>query len=317
MKLPALILLAASMTSSLIATEIVTQRFTLHHAGDEIVGVIFRPADAAADARLPVVIVEPPWTQVKEQVGTSYGRALAARGYAAVAFDHRHWGESGGTPRQWESPAAKISDLRAVIAHLRTCPDIDADRILGLGVCFGAGYMAAVAAEDKSLRAFATVAAWIHDEPSLRAFFGPEGYALRERTGRDALDKFRTNGEAEMIPAFANDVPLAAMMGPLDYYANPARGAVPAWKNAFAAMSFTEWLAFDAVQPFAPRIKQPVLMIHSDGSALPDNVRKFYAALPGPKELAWTEGSHLDFYDRPGLVNPAAERIVQFFQSLD
>ena len=47
--------------------------------------------------------------------------ALAERGLAALAFDHRFFGESGGEPRQFENPAAKIEDIRnAVTALLRT-----------------------------------------------------------------------------------------------------------------------------------------------------------------------------------------------------
>jgi hypothetical protein len=37
---------------------------------------------------------------------------MAARGFAALAFDHRYFGEGGGQPRQFENPAAKVDCAR-------------------------------------------------------------------------------------------------------------------------------------------------------------------------------------------------------------
>lgn len=294
----------------------VAQPVTFVVSGDPVVGTLYRPADVAPDARLPAIVVQGPWTQVKEQVGRAYGERLAAQGFAVLAFDNRHWGESGGQPRSLESPRAKIDDLKGAVDFLSAARGVDADRIYGLGVCFGAGYVAALASEEPRVKGIATVAAWLHDRPSLAATYGADGLALRERTGEEALTRYRADGTVIRIPAFSNDVPLAAMMGPLDYYASPARGAIPAWNNDFAAMSFVEWIDFDSVS-LAARIPQPVMMIHSDGSALPDNVRRFYAQLPDPrKELEWTTGAHLDFYDRPALVEPAVRRVAAFFNSL-
>jgi hypothetical protein len=53
-------------------------------------------------------------------------------------------------------------------------------------------------------------------------------------------------------------------------------------------------------------LDKPYLMIHSDGAALPDNVRRFHAALSGPKTLVWMEGEHTQFYDHEPLVSHAA-----------
>lgn len=58
-------------------------------------------------------------------------------------------------------------------------------------------------------------------------------------------------------------------------------------------------------------------MIHSDGAALPDNVRRFFAELPNArKQLVWTEGAHVDFYDRAPLIDPAVAEVATFFAAL-
>lgn len=244
-------------------------------------------------------------------------RQIALRGFClhATHLIHRNR-RSRPVPHQFDDPATKVADLKVAIGHLQTLPGVDAKRIYGLGVCYGASLMADLARQDQRLKGFATVAAWMHDAPALKATFGADGVALRSKTGTDGLAAYRKDGSLQYIPAFANDVPLAAMMGPLDYYASPERGAIPAWDNRFASMSFTGWMAHEAAT-YAPEIKQPVLMIHSDGAALPESVKQFHAALPNAKKkLVWTTGNHLDFYDQAELVNPAVKEVATFFKAL-
>lgn len=283
--------------------------------GATVVGTLFRPAEAVADQPLPVILVDGPWTQVKEQVGYAYAARLAERGFAVLTIDHRNFGQSGGTPRQFENPALKVEDLRQAVDFLSQAHGIDGDRIYMLGVCYGASLVVDVARTEKRIKGVATVAAWLHDERSLKAVFGEDGYARREREGQQALETFRATGRVELIPAYSNET-FAAMSGPFDYYSSTARGVIPQWVPTFATMSFPAWLRHEAAS-YAAHVKQPVLMIHSDGSALPDNVRRFYAALQNPrKQLVWSSGNHVDFYDRPELVQPAVEQVATFFQSL-
>jgi fermentation-respiration switch protein FrsA (DUF1100 family) len=65
--------------------------------------VLYLPAEAPTAA----VVTAGPLTSVKEQATGAYARALAARGFAALAFDHRTFGESEGDPRQVEDPRAR------------------------------------------------------------------------------------------------------------------------------------------------------------------------------------------------------------------
>jgi len=73
------------------------QQLTFQVEGDRVVGDLYLPEGAGPH---PAVIVGGPMTSVKEQVTGVYAQALAARGIAALAIDHRHYGQSEGTPRQ-------------------------------------------------------------------------------------------------------------------------------------------------------------------------------------------------------------------------
>jgi uncharacterized protein len=149
-------------------------RVSFQSAGETLVGNLYLPATYKIGDRLPAIVVTGAWTTVKEQMPAVYAQRLADRGFAAFAFDFRYWGESDGNPRQYESPAAKVQDIKNAAAFLKSLPAVNGDRIGGLGICASAGYMAQAVAEDANFQSFATVAAWLHDPESLQALFGKE-----------------------------------------------------------------------------------------------------------------------------------------------
>jgi uncharacterized protein len=76
---------------------------------------------------------------------------------------------------------------------------------------------------------------------------------------------------------------------PADYYLDPQRGAIAAWTNAFAVLSWAPFGRFDSVTP-ARDIKVPTLLVHSHDGANPDEA--FYDGIPDTthKELYWLPG---------------------------
>lgn len=282
--------------------------------GERLAGLLYLPEGYTPGTKLPAVIIQGPWTQVKEQVGVRYAQEFAKRGFAALAFDNRYWGESTGTPRNWEHPQAKIQDLRNAVTFLRSLPEVDPAQINGVGVCFGAGYMAELGSDER-LNSFALVASWLHDAETVPgAFGGAERVATLVAQADEAMAAFKANGEVRHVPAFSETEPFAGMgAGAKPYYGDASRGAVPAWENRLAQLTWREYFAFDGISPGA-KVKVPALIVHSDGSALPNNVRRFFQLIPGEKELHWTTGMHLDFYDRDAEVQPTMDRIAEFFR---
>lgn len=289
-------------------------RVTFHSEGETLVGHLHLPASYRPGDRLPAVLVGGSWTTVKEQMADLYARRLAERGFAALSFDYRFWGESGGRPRQYESPEAKIADVVHAAEFLGSLDAVDPERVGGLAICASAGYFAHAIARGAKLHSFATVAAWLHDPGTVGQFYGgDEGVERRVALGRAARETFERTGDADYVPAQSEADPDAAMFFPIDYYTSPARGKVPAWTNRFAVMSWPEWLQFDAISP-APRITVPYLAVHSDQSALPDNLRRFHAAVAGPKTLVWTEGEQTQFYDLDPYVGRAVDAVAGHFR---
>jgi fermentation-respiration switch protein FrsA (DUF1100 family) len=273
--------------------------------GTALAAVLHRDVDNLIDAR-PAVIVVGSWLTVKEQMAEVYAQRLAALGYTAFSFDFAGFGESGGAPRQLEMPARKIADIMAAADFLASLSCVRRGAIGCVAVCASAQYTLAALARGARIDAFISVAGWYHDAATVAPFYGgAEGVAARLRRAADAARTFLATGESEMVPAYDPNNPNAGMFFELPYYALAGRGAVPAWKNQMAVMSWLHWLTFDGLAA-AAAVRTPSLFVHSDGCVLPDNLRRVHAAVAGRKELVWAaRGGQLDFYDQPDAVDTA------------
>ncbi|MDX2146532.1 MAG: nuclear transport factor 2 family protein [Planctomycetota bacterium] len=317
---PAITALVASAACTLVVHGASTERATTPESiefvseGEKLIGLLYRPGGSPADAKPPVVVIAPPWLNVKEQVATRWAEAMAARGVAALAFDYRYWGESGGSPREYESASAKIVDLHAAVRYLQSRPDVDPARVGAFGICFGAGHVLAAAASHDGIRSIATAASWVHDRPSITALFSEAGVRERMQVGAGAREAFERTGEVRYVSAASTSDRSAAMFSedPNGFYVTSRRGVVPQWTNRMASMSWPEFFDFDGIA-LAERVRQPALIVHSDGSALPENVRRVFAHLQGPKDLFWTEGEHTEFYDSPSHVSKVADAVAAHF----
>lgn len=277
------------------------QRVLFDVQGDTVVGHLHWP-----DGERPcaAVIVAGPMTSVKEQVMGVYAAALARHGLAALCLDHRHYGESGGQPRQLEHHGHKHEDLLAAVNWLAACPGIDPVRLGAVGICLGAGYAAAAAAVDPRVRAFVGIAGYYRDPAEMR-LRDRDDFDAKVAQGRAARAHFEATGEVQTIPAAALQGDAAMQSADtVDYYTR--RAAVPNHRNAFALMSREHFLPFD-VQGLAPAARQPSLLLHSEQALSPPWARRFFDALPGPKQMQWLHSrGQTDFYDEPGLVAEAA-----------
>src|SRR5262245_20137339 len=128
--------------------------FSFVSGDDRLAGVLLLPPGEPAAA----VVTTGPLTSVKAQATGAYARALAARGFAALAFDHRTFGESSGDPRQFEHPEGKAQDISAAVTALEADDRTRDLPMIAVGICAGAGYMARAVADDQRISAFAGVA---------------------------------------------------------------------------------------------------------------------------------------------------------------
>lgn len=258
----------------------------------------------------PVVIVTGAWTSVKEQMPATYAEALVDKGYAAVTFDFRGWGESEGDIKYLESPQRKTQDIRAVINAVSELDFIDGDRVAGLGVCASSGYMLDAAVGNANLHAVAVVAPWLHDKAMATAIYGGE----ESVKGLLATSKQAAKSDEPQYIEAASVTNSRALMYQAPYYTEVDRGLIPEYDNQFNLASWEPWLNYDA-QVSALAQDKPTLMVASPAMALPAGAQNYLDKAGKNVSAVWLEGvSQFDFYDQPEAVTHAVNAISQHFQ---
>ena len=303
------------------AAQIKVRKVSFNSEGETLVGNLYLPANYDSEQSYPAVVVSGSWTTVKEQMAGLYAEELAKQGLVTLAFDFRHYGESGGTPRFYENPAHKVEDIRNAVTFLQSLHQVDADRIGAMGICAGSMYTLLAASEDDRIKSVVTAASWLHDAEAVKLFYGgEEGVATKIEAARAAKQKYASTGQVEYIPSISTTDESAAMYGPYDYYLNPERGAIPEWSaDQFAVMTWEDWLTLDPM-PSAKNLTAPTLMIHSDGAVLPQYTRQYFEQIAATdKVLHWIDTDldspfhQFSFYDQEAEVNESIEQASGWF----
>lgn len=285
--------------------------------GLKIVGNLFKPDNFKEGDVLPAVIVAGPMTGVKEQVAGLWAEHLAKAGFLTLAFDHRNFGESEGTPRQHEDPAKKIEDLKNAISFLASLPEVDSSKIGAFGISMGGGYVLQLAAWDRRIKAVTIVASGLNLGDTFLEMMGKEALIKRLEELNAARQKHYDTGEVQYIPAVATGGKPAAMTGdePFEYYGT-SRSWSPGWINRYTTESIENLMSFNAV-PYAHHVAPtPLLIIHgkNDKYCLPKFAQEVFDKAGEPKVIMWVDApNHIDLYDVEKYLEPAINKTVEWF----
>ena len=286
------------------------KRVTFESAGQTLVGDLYLPDSFNEGDKLPGVVVTGAWTTVKEQMAGTYAAELADRGFAALAFDFRGWGQSHDIIQFLENPVRKTEDINAAVDYLATRPEIDSARIAGLGVCASAGYMSDAALQNTNIKSIALVAPWLHDEEIVKAVYGGE----RGVSGLIEIGRNAEQADEPVILEAASMTNKNAVMYQAPYYTESDRGLIPEYDNKFNAASWEGWLTYDAIQT-ADRLEKPTLLVHSDAAAIPQGAKEYARRMGGNATAIWLPDiTQFDFYDRPDAVETSAKAVSAHFE---
>ncbi|MDP9070175.1 MAG: alpha/beta hydrolase [Actinomycetota bacterium] len=296
-----------------------TQPVSFPSDGLDLAGHLRVPDGAAGGRSLPAVVFTGPLSGVKEQVTGTYAELLRRAGFVTLAFDHRNFGESEGRPRQHEDPAGKLADLRDAVSFLAARPEVDPERVGACGVCLGGGYALRFAAFDPRVKAVACVAGGYNDPAAMRQAMGADGYRHQLRHFAEVAQRQFDSGRVEYLAAVAGDGGPAVMGGqePFDYYGT-ARSASPGWVNRLTALSVRELITTDLAGAAEFVSPTPLLIVHgrTDAYCSPEGALSAYQRAGQPKDLLWLDTTnHIDLYDQPSYVAPAAERAAEWFDA--
>lgn len=284
-----------------------------------LAGNLYLPKDLKEGQKYPAITVAHPGGGVKEQAAGVYAAKLAEKGFVTLAFDSSYQGDSEGTPHFLDEPMNRVGDIFAAIDYMTTLPFVDAERIGALGICAGGGIVTKAASIDHRIRAVGTVSA-VNVGASVRKGWDGKGTVAELMAMLDAVSKQRTAEAAGAQVAYAPYVPPVGdtkaprdLREAADYYLTP-RAQHPNAQNKMLMSCLGAWAGFDAFDLVDPLLTQPLLIIAGEEAGSRWHSEELYAKAPGEKELEIVRGAaHMDFYDNLKFVDPAIEKISQFF----
>jgi alpha-beta hydrolase superfamily lysophospholipase len=175
---------------------------------------------AAETEKAPIVVMAHGLSGTRRDALGPFAERFAEAGAAALLFDHRGFGDSGGEPDRF-APRRQLEDWRAAIAHARSLPGIDGDRVATFGSSMGGGNALAAAATDPR------VAAVISQVPFL------DLWRQAHRNSPRIV--------AEMLLAALLDRHLPAIGDPGEAAFINAPGGAPGWRHVVAIGEDSRW----------------------------------------------------------------------------
>jgi pimeloyl-ACP methyl ester carboxylesterase len=207
---------------------------------------------------------------VTKEPGTDlFARRFHDEGFSVLAFDYRHFGESGGEPRLVARIREQHADWEAAIAFARTLPEVDPSKLAIWGFSSSGGHVLPVAARNPDLAA-AIAQTPVADGRAATA-------NARRYTTKRALLRFTGRAIRDVIGGATGRepllVPLTAQPGSVAVLTTPdaldgARALDPDnryqdWKQEIAARSALQ-MAFYRPGRYAARVRCPLLVVVCD-----------------------------------------------------
>jgi alpha-beta hydrolase superfamily lysophospholipase len=255
----------------------------------------------------PVVVMAHGFAGTRDVALPYFAEAFVGHGLAALVFDYRNFGASGGAPRQLIDVKAQIADWSAAIDFAAAHPDIDGTRLALWGSSLGGGHALIAAARSQGVK---TVVA---QAPLVDAT--QDGEAAQMGAGQVARLMAAAWGGL-WVSAFGFEpwtLPAIAPKGGFGMLADDAAFAAfqnlvsdgSLYRNAVVAHSI---FLFDDYNPAvqAADLKKPALLIASRSDRFaPFQAVQTFAAKHSARTLHEIACDHFDVYREPCRADAA------------
>lgn len=226
--------------------------------GAHTAATLWLPRDTSAP--VAAVVTGPGFGGVKEMLIPEYGRALAARGIACLAFDPVGFGASGGNRRQHVDPHQQVRSFEAALSKLERDERIDADRLGVFGTSLSGAHALRCAANDPRVRCAVVIVPFIElpraQSPRIAAHVAAE---VARRIIRRPERQIPVAGPPGSLAAMTTDGAQAW----LEAIATTA----PTFRNAVTVMSLLNLTTYSARRA-AGRLTIPTLAIVAERDSI-------------------------------------------------
>ncbi|AWH95549.1 alpha/beta hydrolase [Dietzia psychralcaliphila] len=126
---------------------------TFRSGGVECAAWVYRPDTSAApgEATAPAIVMAHGLGCVRDLRLPAYAERFRDAGFVVVVFDYRHFGASGGEPRQLLDIGRQLDDWRSALSFARSLPGVDPDRVIAWGTSFSGGHVITLAGTGERL----------------------------------------------------------------------------------------------------------------------------------------------------------------------
>jgi pimeloyl-ACP methyl ester carboxylesterase len=239
---------------------------------------------------------------------SQYEQHFATAGIATLAFDYRHTGASGGSPRQRISMRRHRADVHAALDYLRARIDIDAERIGLWGTSLGAMHALRVAAGRHDLAAVVVQCPIVYG-PAAAARSGPRAVARLSPAVVADVARLLLGRRRRYVPIVAapGGTALVTVPGALDGWNSTTPPGAMFDNRIAAANAFG--LATVTATRHALRITAPLLVCVSDNETLMDPRYAELVAARAPRGTTrHYAADHFEVYHPPMLTTVLADQ---------
>lgn len=300
-----------------VTEEIEPVGMTFDSDGNTLEALFYRPTTPGPH---PLIVMAGGWCYVKELAQPRFAQVFAAHGMAALIFDYRNFGGSGGTARQHLDPWQQIADYRNAITFAERLHDIDAYRIGAWGISYSGGHVLVLGALDSRVKALCGVVPVVDGYENMRLAHGTLGFRRLQQALLDARRHRAATGELTYIehqPHSEGDLATWPFPKSKQVFAQLKAEQAPAYVGHTTSESAELLLAY-TVMPYLPRLLgKPVMMVLAEGDDHThwDLAVKAFDQIPGQaKSLSIVPASnHLTLYSNEQQQQRTASEIASFF----
>jgi uncharacterized protein len=296
------------------------EKVSFASGADTCAGYLFVPeAAAGAGGRWPCVVLAHGFSGTMDRL-FRYAERFAASGIAALVFDYRNFGASGGQPRQLIDLEGQQADWRAAIGFARQHRAIDARRIALWGSSLGGAHAITIAAADPTLAAVVAQIPWLGDGRStgrkLRHALRLTSLKLTMAAVRDAL-RARQGRPPLLVPVLGEPGSTAMFTDPEARQALAAKGTQGTlWRNEFAPRIVLR-LGRYAPAAVIDRLAMPLLVCLADRDQdIPVDWAQAVVARAPKGQVRRYPGSHFELYHGPLYEQVVADQLGFLHQHL-
>jgi len=279
-------------------SNVLRQDIQFYSSGFRLKGWLFLPSDTAGK-KLPVVVMAPGFSGIKECSYQFIAGNFAKAGLAVVLFDYPNFGESEGTFRQEADPWLQIQAYRDAIGYAVSQPQIDPEKVGVWGGSYSGGHAIVVGAVDSRVKCFVAMTPYISGHALVKHLSGATSKFLHQQFNADRLNRLQGKAPAMIPVATKNKAEFSAVSSLNAWnFVQSFPEYAPTYQNQVTLKSLEMELEYEPGTYIERTGSKPKLfLLATQDELIPESlILSVLDRAAEPKSVARFEGHHFSAY---------------------